>query len=870
MSHCRRNLVIVGLIALTVLGFLVFPALGTKAELKYNSAKTMVLVPGARVAIGGDQGGDSDETSSYQLDLAAYWIDVKEVANRDFAQFASSRGLAFPPDSADLPAAGVSWFEAVEYCNWLSQKEGLNPAYTTNGQTVQVDWQATGYRLPSEAEWENAARGGPYSRHSRYPGSGDVQEVAHFWMNATETSPRGILKPNELGLYDMAGNVWEWVWDQYGMFPTGLHQDYRGADSDFRVIRGGAWNNAESEMRVGNRNFLEPGKRDQSVGFRLARTASGSDAQRGGTVNTPVAPAAPPNDAAYKNAALPIEQRVSDLLSRMTLEEKIGQMTQIAYPYLGDPSAVTRYALGSLLTGGDSTPGEGKPEDWAQLVRGYQRLAVNSRLGIPLLFGIDSVHGAAKVHGATVFPHNIGLGAANDPSLVEAMGAAVAQEMRASGLIWNFAPCLAVVQDERWGRSYESFGSDPAIVSRLGAAYIRGLQGKVVGPGSVIATAKHFLADGGTQGGIDRGDAVMPESQLRRIHLTPYLAAVKEGVASVMASFSSWNGLSMHANHYLLVDVLRQELGFQGIVVSDWAAQKLLPGNPQEQVKTMINAGVDMCIVPDELGRGGFPELLSQAVQDDQVSLKRIDEAVGRILTLKFKLGLFEHPYGQTEQKTVVGSTDHRNLARQLVAKSAVVLKNDGVLPIRASTIWIGGALANDTRAQCGGWTMGWQGAQKAVVGATSLESAIRLRARAADIQVISSTTDGLPQGDKPELAIVVAGERPYAEFSGDRQDLRLSASDQSLVAALHDRGIPVVLVLVSGRPMIVTEMLPDLAGLVAVWLPGSEGAGVADVLFGDVPASGRLSVAWPRSNDQLPIGPGDRPLFPFGFGLDL
>jgi beta-glucosidase len=474
------------------------------------------------------------------------------------------------------------------------------------------------------------------------------------------------------------------------------------------------------------------------------------------------------------------------------------------------------------------------------------------------------------VKGATIFPHNLGLGAANDPALTQAMGAAVAAEMRASGLDWNFAPCVAVARDERWGRSYESFGEDPQLSSRLGAAYILGLQGTTLGPGSVVATAKHYLADGGTLGGVDRGNAVMDEAELRRIHLAPYAAAVKAGAGSVMASFSSWNDLQMHANRKLLTDVLRGELGFTGVVVSDWAAHKLLPGNPPRQVKTMVMAGVDVCMVPDDMGRNGYLAVLHELALSGEIPAARIDEAVSRILTLKFTIGLFEKPYGPPADSSAIGSPAHRQVARQLAAKSLVVLKNSQVLPVKAGTILVTGGLADNVAAQCGGWTMGWQNPTGKIEGATSLKAAIAARAKAGGMGVAFSDAATLPAGPKPGLAIVIAGERPYAETAGDRQDLRLPAADRELIRSLKKQGVPVLLLLVSGRPLVITELLPDLDGLVAAWLPGSEGAGVADVLFGDVKPSGRLPMSWPVSNEQLPVNAGDgkTALFPYGFGL--
>lgn len=829
--------------------------------LQYDKTGQMVLLPGGIVQTGSRTAGVA-ETNVYEQDLSPYWIGVKEVGEAEFAQFRTTAPTpaSTGEDTGPLPVSDVSWYEAVQYCNWRSAQEGLTKAYDILNKEVTCDWKANGYRLPSEAEWENAARGGSASHHTEFPGSNTATDVAHFGVNSKGKSPRATLLPNEVGLYDTAGNVSEWVWDFYGMYPIHRQTDYHGPDTgEFRTTRGSSWNDVESQMRVSDRSYQSPELRLPTLGFRLARTATATEAQGLTVAKTPGLPTPPP-DAPYKNASLKVADRVNDLLGRMSLAEKLGQMTQIAFGYLAGTTAVTDLGLGSVLTGGDMQPGEGSPQEWSALAQGYQKQALATRLGIPVLFGIDSVHGAAKLRGATIFPHNIGLGAANDPVLVEKMGAVVAQEMRSSGLTWNFAPCVAVVRDPRWGRSYESFGAEPELSSRLGSALIRGLQGPVLGLNSVAATAKHFLADGGTLGGVDRGNAVMPEEELRRVHLAPYRAAIQAGTAAIMVSYSSWNDVPMHGNKRLLTDVLRHELGFQGVLVSDWGGQKRLPGNPSQQVKALVLAGVDVCMVPDDVGPTGFTALLGHLVDAGEVPVARIDEAVGRILTLKFNLGLFEHPNPPGDPASV-GTPKHREIARRLVAESVVVLKNDKVLPIRAPSILVTGSLADDLAAQCGGWTMGWQQPVGRIVGATSVKSAILAEAQARGIEVSAS----------PDLAIVVAGERPYAEFEGDKQELNLGGTDRKLVLSLKQRGIRVLLVLVSGRPLVVTDLVPAVDALVAVWLPGSEGAGVADVLFGAVKASGRLPLPWPRSNDALPVNRHDAkaPLFDFGFGLE-
>ena len=836
-----------------------------KPTLKYDASGQMVLVPGGIVQTGSRTDGVA-ETNVYEQELSPYWIGVKEVSEKDYAAFRK-----VPLGTGDLPVSDVSWYDAVEYCNWLSSQQGLTKVYELRQKTVTCDWSADGYRLPTEAEWENAARGGPYSLHTDFPGSNSVAEVAHFAANPKGKFPRATLGANELGLYDMAGNVAEWVWDFYGMYPVQPQKNYHGAENgEYRATRGSSWDDVETQMRVSDRSFQAPEARLPTMGFRLARTAIGADAKAISVAKA--APlASPPSDARYKNALQAVPDRVDDLLGRMSLDEKLGQMTQIAFGFLSGTAAVGELGLGSVLSGGDMQPGNGSPEDWAALVDAYQGAALGTRLGIPILFGIDSVHGAAKVRGATIFPHNIGLGAANDPVLMERMGAVVAQEMRASGLTWNFAPCVAVARDERWGRTYESFGAQPELSSRLGSALIRGLQGSVLGPNSVAATAKHFLADGGTSGGVDRGNAVMPEKELRRLHLPPYVAAIQADTACIMVSYSSWNDVPMHGNKKLLTDVLRNELGFHGVLISDWGGQTRLPGNAKQQVKAMVLAGVDVCMVPDDIGPNGFTATLKGLVLAGEVPQTRIDQAVRRILTLKFNLGLFEHPFAPKQPGSLVGDAVHRQIARQLVAKSVVLLKNEKVLPLTAKKILVTGTLADNLDAQCGGWTMGWQQPEGEIAGATTIKSAILAEAKAKGIIVVTAP-EAEADSRNPTLAIVIAGERPYAEFEGDNQNPSLSPADRKTIQSLKKQGLRVLLVLLSGRPLLITDLLPDLDGLVAAWLPGSEGEGVADVLFGDTSPTGRLPMSWPQSQEQLPLNPGDgkAPLFDFGFGMSL
>jgi beta-glucosidase len=510
-----------------------------------------------------------------------------------------------------------------------------------------------------------------------------------------------------------------------------------------------------------------------------------------------------------------------------------------------------------------------------------------------MIYGVDAVHGHNNLFGATIFPHNIGLGAANDPQLVEQIGQATAQEMIATGIYWNFAPVVAVVRDVRWGRTYESYGENTDLVTSLSLAYIRGLQGEKLGaPGSVLATPKHYVGDGGTRWGssttngysIDQGVTDVDEATLRAVFLPPYAAAVKNGAMSVMVSFSSWGGLRMHAQHYLLTDVLKRELGFKGFIISDWAGITMIPGDAYTQVVTGINAGIDMEMVPYNYGQ--FITLLKQAVDKGDVSLARIDDAVRRILTVKFELGLFEHPFSDSTLAKTVGSAEHRALAREAVSKSLVLLKNDNAaLPLAkdAKTVFVLGAAANSLGIQLGGWSIEWQGSLSDLTPGTTLLKAIQ--------QVVSKDTvvtydargefadvkgaDGNPP--IPDICIAGIGETPYAEGQGDSADLALPTAEAKAVERMRDRCKKLVVVLISGRPIIINEQMRLADAVVAAWLPGTEGEGITDVLFGDKPFMGKLPFTWPRDVKQLPFDfknlpttGCEAPLFPYGYGLDV
>jgi beta-glucosidase len=569
---------------------------------------------------------------------------------------------------------------------------------------------------------------------------------------------------------------------------------------------------------------------------------------------------------------LEIPARVAELLGRMTLDEKIGQMAQVDRMFLASEGDIAAYALGSIISGGGSFPDPNTPEGWADMVDGYQRAALSSRLGIPLLYGVDAVHGHAIVHGATVFPHNIGLGATRDPSLVQEIARATAEDLAATGVRWNFAPSVAVARDERWGRTYESFGETPELAASF-STYVAGLQGAALGaaPASVLATAKHWIADGGTAGGQEGGDAPIGEAELRAIHLPPFLAALRAGVGSIMIAHSSVQGVPMHAHRRLVTDVLKGELGFRGIVVSDWAGTADVSSDFAVAVRSLVNAGIDMVMLPAEYA--SFISTLRDEVNAGRVPLSRIDDAVTRILTKKLELGLFERPFADRSFLRGVGSAAHRDLARRAVRASLVLLKNEGgILPLSKATprIFVAGKSADDIGNQAGGWTIHWQGASGDLVPGTTLLEAIRATVGPGTTVTYEAWGGGLDASY--DVAVVVVGERPYAEWLGDRTDgLELDEEDLATLDAVRRSGVPAVVILVSGRPLVVTDRLPDWSALVAAWLPGSEGQGVADVLFGDFAPTGRLPMSWPRSVEQLPVNAGDPaydPLFPYGFGL--
>ena len=604
----------------------------------------------------------------------------------------------------------------------------------------------------------------------------------------------------------------------------------------------------------------------------------------------PVSPGQP--SPQYMDPEAAIQDRVEDLLVSMTLAEKIGQMTLVEKNSIKDEDITDKF-IGGLLSGGGGYPSRNTPEGWSEMVNGFQEYALRTRLSIPLIYGVDAVHGHGNLRGATIFPHNIGLGATRDPDLVERIGQTTAVEMAATGIYWNFAPVVAVPQDIRWGRTYEGYSENTELVSKLGAAYIKGLQNvgsspNLSAPTTVLATPKHFVGDGGTAWGssdtfimqqfmLDQGVTDVDEATLRAVHLSPYVAAIDTGAMSIMVSFSSWGGMKMHAQKYLLTDVLKGELDFKGFLVADWQGIDQIPGDYCSDIVTSINAGLDMIMVPYDYD--AFINGLTEAVNNGDVPLERIDDAVRRILTVKFQLGLFERPFADESLLPLVRSDKHRELAREAVRKSLVLLKNDNnTLPLAKDTplIFVAGQGANDIGIQSGGWTIEWQGKPGNITPGTTILEAIRNTVSENTIVLYNRwgqfdwVTD-----EVADVGIVVMSEMPYAEGVGDDEDLTLSEGDIAVIERVRERSKKVVVILISGRPMIVTEHLDQWDAFIAAWLPGTEGQGAADVLFGDYPFTGKLPYTWPRAMDQIPFdfdhmeptGP-EAPLFPFGYGL--
>jgi len=566
----------------------------------------------------------------------------------------------------------------------------------------------------------------------------------------------------------------------------------------------------------------------------------------------------------YQDANLAVEDRVNDLLPRMDINEKVGQMTQ-ALSSIEPNSRITTYFIGSILSGGNDGPGgNNSAAEWVTLYNNLQQRALATPLKIPIIYGIDAVHGCSKVRDAVVFPHNIGLGAANDPNLMERIGAVTAKEVAATGVDWTFGPSVAVARDERWGRTYESFAEDPQIHNNIVAAYVRGFQGvdaNMQGE-KIVACAKHYIGDGGTTSGIDRGVTECNEAILRAIHLPGYQRAIEANVGTVMPYFNTWNGTRCVFNSWLITDLLKNELGFDGFVISDWEDI----GGTSTNIRNAINAGVDMSMAPTSWQ--SFITNLKSSVSGGYVPMSRIDDAVRRILRIKFRAGLFEHPYADSNLLASFGSAEHRAVAREAVRKSLVLLKDtNDVLPIaKDADVFVAGPNATSLKNQCGGWTIGWQGmpSESSTSGTTILQG---IQNVCPSVTFVANGTGAAGH----DVAIVVVGETPYAEGSGYKSDLNLSSADITTINTVRDSGTPYVIVLVSGRPRIMTSQIADADAFVAAWLPGTEGQGVAEVLFGDYGFTGKLSFSWPRDMSQIPINVGDsnyNPLFPFGYGI--
>lgn len=588
----------------------------------------------------------------------------------------------------------------------------------------------------------------------------------------------------------------------------------------------------------------------------------------------------------------PFDQALAALLARMTVEEKVGQIIQADIASI-QPGDLARYPLGAILNGGDSKPGgnpRATPAAWLQLAdQFYQAARARSGTYVPLLWGTDSVHGNNNVIGATIFPHNIGLGAARDPQLIREIGRITAIETTVTGQNWAFAPTLAVARDDHWGRTYESYSEDPEIVTEYATAMISGLQGEIgtaefLRPGHVLATAKHFVGDGGTAGGQDQGDTRVSEQELRDIHAKPYIAALNAGVQTVMASYSSWQGKKMHARTDLLTQVLKGRWNFYGFVVGDWNGHAQIPGCTEDSCPQAILSGIDMFMAPTKW-RELYANTLAQ-VRSGLIPMERLDEAVYRILRVKGRLGLFLQPQPSARAPAgrfdLLGAPEHRAVARRAVQESLVLLKNEGrILPLAPRlNVLVAGDGADNIPMQCGGWTLSWQGTGHGngdFPNGRSIFSGIQAAVRAGGGTAALSVDGRYMQ--KPDVAIVVFGEDPYAEFKGDRKTTAFSATNPrslDLLRRLRRDRIPIVSVFLSGRPLWTTPEMEASNAFVAAFLPGTEGGGVADVLFSkpdgsvNVDFRGRLSFSWPRTADQV-VNRGDAtysPLFPYGFGL--
>src|ERR1700751_2212726 len=566
-----------------------------------------------------------------------------------------------------------------------------------------------------------------------------------------------------------------------------------------------------------------------------------------------------------------IEERIDGLLKRMTVEEKVGQVVQPEWKSIS-PAEVAQYHIGSIENGGGGVPGGNKHssvQDWVNLIEPYYDASVDpgrNRIIIPVIWASDAVHGHNNVYGATLFPHNIGLGAAHDPDLLRRIGEVTAAEVRSTGMDWSFAPTIAVARDDRWGRTYESYSEDPKIVALYASAMVTGLEGSgsnFLDKDHVISTAKHFLGDGSTDGGRDQGDSLASEADLIRLHAAGYAQAIDAGTQSIMASYNSWHGVKMHANKALMTDVLKGRMGFDGFVMGDWNAHGQIPGCTKSDCAQAFTAGLDIFNAPQDW-KVLYANLVRE-VNDGTIPMPRLDEAARRILRVKMRMGGFDDPPPDKRPNTFlpIGTPDHRAVARQAVRESLVLLKNDSVLPIKPNaTVLITGDGADNVAMQAGGWTLSWQGADNGpndFPGATSIYQGLRAEIDATGGRALFSP-DGTT-GQKADVAVVVFGETPYAEFEGDQSDVALhhdNVESLELINALKAPGIPVVAVMLSGRPLYTNPQINAADAFVEAWLPGSEGEGVADVLTGKYDFTGKLSFSWPKRPDQTPLNVGD------------
>lgn len=607
------------------------------------------------------------------------------------------------------------------------------------------------------------------------------------------------------------------------------------------------------------------------VGISLVMTAGCGEASKKpvNTSKNQTENAAVEKTAIYKDNKYSTEERVKDLLSRMNLEEKIGQMVQGERGSI-KPEDVTKYYIGSVLSGGGSTPQDNSPKGWTEMLQQYQQGAANTRLGIPIIYGVDAVHGHNLVKDSVIFPHNIGLGAANNTELMKKIASVTAEEMLSTGVTYNFAPCVAITKDLRWGRYYEGYSENVEIVKKLSSAYINQLQSY-----NIAASAKHYIADGATEWGtgdngykIDQGNAVIDEDNLLKEELVPYEEAVKSGVKSIMVSFSSVNGVKNHSNKHLITEVLKGKLSFKGFVISDWEGIHQIPAaNFDEQVVIAVNSGIDMLMEPTKWK--DTVSALKKAADSGKISKERIDDAVARILTVKFDTGLFENNLGDNKLiKSDFGSQEHKEIAKDAVRESLVLLKNDGVLPLKKNAkIFVTGPAADSVGIQCGGWTIDWQGNQRQTSGATILEGFKNIAEKNGGTIV----TD-ISHAKDADVVVVVIGEKSYAEGKGDDGSLGLEdgMALEGNTKALEDAkklNKPIVTIMVSGRPRIVSDELKDWAAFVTAWLPGTEAGAVAEVIYGDYNFKGKLPVSWPKNNNNLPIKE-DNILFQIGYGL--